>query len=81
MVADAGVLINLIHVEALQLLGRLTRFEFVVVDHVVQEITRPDQADALAKAIQHQWIRRASLERPDGLEAFADLCHFDHSGI
>lgn len=39
--ADAGVLINLIHVDALQLLGRLVRFEFVVLEHVVQEITRP----------------------------------------
>jgi predicted nucleic acid-binding protein len=73
VVADASVLINLIHVDALQLLGRLVRFEFVVIEHVVQEITRPDQAAALAHAMQQGWIRRESLDRPDGLEAFADL--------
>jgi hypothetical protein len=73
VVADASVLINLIHVDALQLLRRLARFEFVVVEHVVQEITRPDQAAALAHAMQRGWIRRESLDRPDGLEVFADL--------
>jgi predicted nucleic acid-binding protein len=73
VVADAGVLINLIHVDSLQLLGRLVRFEFVVIEHVVKEITRPDQAAVLAHAIQKGWIRREDLNRPDGLEAFADL--------
>jgi predicted nucleic acid-binding protein len=73
VVADASVLINLIHVDALQLLARLVRFEFVVIEHVVQEITRPDQAAALAHAMQQGWIRRESLDRPDGLEVFADL--------
>ena len=71
VVADASVLINLIHVDALQLLGRLVRFEFVVIEHVIQEITRPDQAAALAHAMQQGWIRREGLDRPDGLEAFA----------
>jgi predicted nucleic acid-binding protein len=73
VVADAGVLINLIHVNALQLLGRLASLEFVVIEHVVQEIIRPDQAAALAQAMQQGWIRRESLDRPDGLELFADL--------
>jgi predicted nucleic acid-binding protein len=73
VVADAGVLINLIHVDALELLGRLVRFEFVVIEHVAQEITHPDQAAALAEAVRQGWIRRESLDRPEGLEAFADL--------
>jgi predicted nucleic acid-binding protein len=73
VVADAGVLINLIHVGALELLGRLVRFEFVVIEHVVREITHPDQAAALAEAVRQGWIRRESLDRPEGLEAFADL--------
>jgi hypothetical protein len=64
VVADAGVLINLIHVNALQLFGRLAGFEFVVIEHVVQEIIRPDQAAALAHAMQQGWIRRESLDRP-----------------
>lgn len=71
--ADAGVLINVIHVDALALLGRLVRFEFVVIEHVVQEITHPDHAAALAEAVRQGWIRRESLDHPEGLEAFADL--------
>jgi predicted nucleic acid-binding protein len=72
-VADASVLINLIHVRALTLLGRLARFEFVVVEDVVSEIARPEQASALADAITRGWIRRERLERPEGLELFAEL--------
>jgi len=72
-VADADVLINLIHVNALQLLGRMGRFEFLVVEDVVREISRPDQAAAFSHAVQQGWIRVESLNRPDGLKAFAEL--------
>lgn len=72
---DANVLINLIHVEALGLLGKLEGFDFVVIEDVVHEITRPTQAAALANAIAQGWIRSERLERPDGLAMFADLSH------
>ena len=71
--ADASVLINLIHVDALPLLGRLELFEFVVLEHVVQEVTRPEQTAALAFALDRAWIRRERLDRVDGLEIFAEL--------
>jgi predicted nucleic acid-binding protein len=73
VVTDTNVLINLIHVDALGLLGSLSGFEFVVVDDVVQEITRPEQAHALSAAMTHGWIRRVSLDKPEGIALFAEL--------
>lgn len=73
VVTDTNVLINLIHVEALGLLGGLPDLEFVVVDDVVQEITRPEQKHALSVAMTHGWIRRVSLDKPEGTALFAEL--------
>jgi predicted nucleic acid-binding protein len=73
VVTDTNVLINLIHVDALRLLGSLPGFEFVVVDDVLQEITRPEQANALSAAMTHEWIRRVSLDRPEGIALFSEL--------
>lgn len=73
VVADASVLINLIHADALVLLGRLSGLEFVVVEDVISEITWPEQATALTEALSRSWIRREKLERPEGLALFADL--------
>jgi len=70
---DANVLINLIHVEALHLLGELKEIDFVVVDEVIEEITRPEQAASLADAISAGWVRRARLEGTAVLEIFAEL--------
>ncbi len=73
VVTDTNVLINLIHVDALGLLGSLSSYEFVVVDDVVREITRPGQMDALSVAFTRGWIRRVSLEKPEGIALFAEL--------
>jgi hypothetical protein len=74
VVTDTNVLTNLIHVDALGLLGGLSGFEFVVVDDVVQEITRPEQAHALSAAMTHGWVmRRVSLDKPEGIALFAEL--------
>ena len=70
---DANVLINLIHVDALDLLGKLDDFDFVVMEDVIQEIARPAQAAALVNAISQAWIRRERLEQPEGLTLFAEL--------
>jgi predicted nucleic acid-binding protein len=72
-VADAGVLINLIHVDALQLLRDWRVLSLSSSSMSSRRLPRPDQAAALAHAMQQGWIRRESLDRPDGLEAFADL--------
>jgi predicted nucleic acid-binding protein len=49
---DANVLINFIHVDHLDLLGKLKEYQFFTPEHVVAEITRKDQAALLKKAIE-----------------------------
>lgn len=73
VVTDANILINLIHALALDLLGRLDGYEFVIVDQVEAEITRPEQAIALRHAIDVAWLRRDAVNTIEGLSIFADL--------
>lgn len=73
VVTDANVLINLIHIDSLILLGRLDKFRFVVVEEVISEISVPDQARAIAHAIESGWIFREPLQNPEGLELFVTL--------
>ncbi len=73
VVTDANILINLIHAQVLDLLGRLDGYEFVVVDQVEAEITRPEQMDILRKAIEAGWLRREVISAIEGLSIFADL--------
>jgi predicted nucleic acid-binding protein len=73
VVTDANILINLIHAEALELLGRLDGYEFTVIDQVEAEIVRPEQAAALRQAIEAGWLRRETVATIDGLTIFADL--------
>ena len=49
---DANVLINFIHMDQLDLLGKLKEYRFVIPEHVAVEITRKDQAAALKNAFQ-----------------------------
>jgi hypothetical protein len=70
---DANILINLIHAQALELLGRLDGYEFVIVDQVEAEITRSDQATALRHAIDVAWLSREAVNTIEGLSIFADL--------
>jgi predicted nucleic acid-binding protein len=73
VVTDANILINLIHAQALELLGRLDGYEFVIVDQVEAEITRPEQATALRHAIDVAWLDREAVTTIEGLSIFADL--------
>jgi predicted nucleic acid-binding protein len=73
VVTDANVLINLIHAEALMLLGRLPGHEFVVADEVVAEVTAAEQARALASALAEGVLRRESLVGVEALTLFAEL--------
>ena len=50
VVSDANVLINLMHVGRLDICGRLPGFEFVVPNHVREEIMLPEQRAALDEA-------------------------------
>lgn len=73
VVTDANVLINLIHVDRLDLLAKLPGYEFVVPDHVIEEITAPDQRLRLDDALTNAWLRRESIVDVPEITLFADL--------
>ncbi len=66
VVTDSNVLINLMHVSRLGLLARIPQHEFVVPDHVREEITNPQQRALLDTAIVDGWL---TLEPITDLEA------------
>jgi predicted nucleic acid-binding protein len=70
VVTDSNVLINLMHVSRLGLLGRIPGHEFVVPDHVREEITEADQRRMLDAAIAAGAV---GLERITELEALASF--------
>jgi len=73
IIADANVLINLMHVNRLALCSNLPGCTFVVPDHVVEEITNGDQKakldDALARGIFHI----VAIKTIDTITLFAEL--------
>ena len=73
VVADTSVLINLIHVSRLDLCGRLPGFAFVVPDHVQAEITRPDQRDALDRAVDAGVFQIVGVTDPQDITDFSEL--------
>ena len=73
VVVDASVLINFIHVDRLDILGRLSGFEFVVPEQVVAEVSDPDQAPKLADALQAGHLQKEPSVAPLELEIFAEL--------
>jgi len=76
VVADANVLINLIHTARLDFCWRLANFEFVVPDHVREEITIPAQRTKLDQAVEGGQLRLVSMTEPGDIELFADLVSF-----
>ncbi len=70
---DATVVIHLANAGRVDLLGAMARWEFVVPDQVVEEITRPDQAEALARALRAGHLRRESSTDPNEITLYADL--------
>lgn len=57
VVTDATLIINLIIAELSSLLGTIPGFSFVVTEHVVKEVSHPDQASALRSAIKKNWLQ------------------------
>jgi len=76
VVADANVLINLIHVDRLDLCARLRGLEFVIPEHVVQEITRPAQRAALDAAIEARHFRIVRITDPVDIRDLTALIAF-----
>ena len=71
--ADANILINFIHLQRLDLLGRLTEYEFVMPEEVRGEITDPNRHAALLGAIDAGILRLVVIEDVPTLRLFAEL--------
>ena len=73
VVTDANVLINLMHVEKLDLCAKLPGLEFVIPDHVREEIKTPDHRKTLDSALDGELFRIASITEPEDIDLFADF--------
>lgn len=73
VVADTSVLINFIHVRRLDLFGALKGFRFVVAEQVVEEVTRPEQAEELDSALRRGNVHRETSTDPVEIGLYADL--------
>jgi predicted nucleic acid-binding protein len=73
VVTDANVLINLMHCQQLDLLGDLPGFEFVVPDHVADEILRPEQKETLHEAVEAGIVRIQAITAVPVIKEFARL--------
>jgi hypothetical protein len=73
VVTDSNVLINLMHVARLDFLGTIPGHEFVVPDHVREEITNPSQRQTLDAAIDSGSLKLESITDLDALAVFAEL--------
>ena len=73
VVADANIVINLIHAGRLALFGAFPEFAFVVPEDVMSEISDPLQRQALEAAINVGHVRRESITSPAELTRYAQL--------
>lgn len=73
VVVDASVLINLIHVNRLDLLGNLEGFEFVTPDQAIEDVKYPEQAATLHDALAQAWLRREESTDTAEISVYADL--------
>jgi predicted nucleic acid-binding protein len=76
VVTDANVLINLMHVSRLGLLARLPNHEFVVPEHVREEITIPGQRMTLDAAITAGWLKLEVIDDLEALTLFTELTDY-----
>jgi len=73
VVTDANIIINLIHIDRLDLLGALPPFSFVVPEEVVKEITDGTQAEMVRDAIRLGFLQQVQLSSIPELKIYADL--------
>ena len=73
VVTDANVLINLMHVARLELCAGLSSLEFVIPNHVREEIKYPDQQKVLDKAVERGLFRIAQISEPEDVAAVFKL--------
>lgn len=73
VVTDANVLINLMHVSRLGLLAKIPNHEFVVPEHVREEITTPEQRATLDAAVNGGWLKVETIDDLGAITAFTEL--------
>ena len=73
VVTDSNVLINIIHANRLDFLGKLPEYEFVVLEEVVEEISVQEQKTALEQAFERQQLKREILSGIPALTLYAEL--------
>jgi predicted nucleic acid-binding protein len=73
VVTDTCVLINLIHVGRLPFLGDLPGYEFIIPDHVYEEVTEPEQRQVLDDALEQGRLRKEPLTDLPSIELYASL--------
>lgn len=78
VVTDANVLINLMHVSRLGLLAKIPNHEFVVPEHVREEITIPEQRATLDAAVGEGWLKIEVIDDLGAISVFAEL--IEHLG-
>lgn len=71
VVSDANVLINLLHIDRLDLIVELEGYEFLIPENVNAEITR--DRERLDEFIQAGWLTVITLNTVPALELYADL--------
>jgi predicted nucleic acid-binding protein len=73
VVPDANVLINLMHVSRLGLLAKIPNHEFVVPEHVREEITIPEQRATLEAAVNEGWLKVEVIDDLGAITVFTEL--------
>ncbi|GAB4374001.1 MAG: hypothetical protein Kow00128_23880 [Deltaproteobacteria bacterium] len=71
VLTDANILINFLHLDRLDLLGNLPGHEFLVPDHVVEEICDPVQRERLQAADRSGFLAVFSITDLEEIESFA----------
>ena len=77
VVTDANVLINLMHVTRLDMCARLPGYEFVIPDHVREEITDATQRPVVDDAVARGAFRLEAITGLTTVALFAQVIAYD----
>jgi len=73
VVTDTNVLINLMHVSRLGLLAKIPNHEFVVPEHVREEVSFPEERAVLDAAISDGWLKVELIDDIGAIAVFGEL--------
>jgi predicted nucleic acid-binding protein len=70
---DTSLLLNFLRLDRFDILARLPGFRFLVLNHVIAEVTAPDQADRLSQALANGAIVEFELTDLDAILDYDEL--------